>query len=160
MSSADGIGYIIPASILLIVLEEYTKASQRLVDTSVPDVLPTDQPLSIPNFGYFDAKIMKLDNPSLQSYYSLPKGHSGVLVTKVPDLSWLVGHLRKGDVITEIDGHEIAFDGTVSLAELGRMDFRSILTRKVEGGHILLKIFRERAMVEVRIGDAVAPPTP
>lgn len=94
---------------------------------------------------------MKLENPSLRSYYALPKGTSGLLITKVGPLSWLHDLLQKGDIVTKIDGYSIGFDGTVSVGDIGRMDFRSIVTGKVEGEDLHLTVFRAKRFEEVTV---------
>ena len=160
MNDADGIGYIIPTALLLTVLAEYEKKCLSSLppilgplDTSVAPVVGTKaSPLisaKLPLFGFFDAQIMKLENPSLRCYYALPKGYSGVFITDISKLSWLHGHLGKGDIVVAIEGLVVGFDGTISMDEFGRVDFRSALTRKLEGNSLHLKIFRQRVFHEV-----------
>ena len=73
-----------------------------------------------------------------------------MLITKVKEHSWLHGSLQKGDVLTKIDGNEVALDGTIaSEAGSGRIDFRSVVTQKVHGQGIHLHIVRDGELSEV-----------
>eukprot|EP01038_Epipyxis_sp_PR26KG_P009261 gene9261-12476_t len=157
--TADGIGYIIPSTILSTVVKEYLKALYSVkkdpsllsyVDDikriSIEDAKSSTQltEVIIPTFGHFDAKYMTLDNPSLRKYVNLPGNTiGGILVTDIPNLSWLTGVLEKDDVITTIDDVAIGFDGTIGIDNGGRIDFRLLLSLKVIGMKISLKIFRK-----------------
>ena len=53
-----------------------------------------------------------MENPSLKAFYGLTKHQGGVLVDMVIPTGGLEGILKKGDVITAIDGHPIQEDAT------------------------------------------------
>ena len=67
----------------------------------------------------------------------------GVLVNRVSPVSALTGVLRPGDVVTAIDGHAIAFDGTTVFRDEERIAFGFLLTSKFLGDDTAIDIVRD-----------------
>lgn len=92
---AQNVGYIIPITVLSHFLEDLRRHGKY---TGFPSLLVETQ---------------GLENPAMRKYLGLDKDESGVMVTRVWDLSCCKGQVQVGDIITEIDGVSVADDFTI-----------------------------------------------
>lgn len=109
-----------------------------------------------PQFCSAGFEYQKTDNDSLRKWAKLKKGQTGVMVTKVDELSSAKSVIQPGDVITRVEGVEIGNDGTVSLSESKdkenlRLSFEYFVTKKFVGEKLSLTLVRngEEHSVEV-----------
>ncbi|MCC5013845.1 MULTISPECIES: S1C family serine protease [unclassified Legionella] len=124
-SSLSNVGYFIPACTIVQTIENYKRfgalrARQFIDYVTVPQVS-------------FEWQTLK--NPSLRSELemqdSLESEPLGIRVSQVPPKSCAYNHLREGDVILEIDGHQIHADGNVQVKELENpISYLYLLQRK------------------------------
>jgi len=56
-----------------------------------------------------------IESEHMRTYFKLENKESGVLVSRILKLSCCFGHLQRGDVLTALDGVDIADDGTVRI---------------------------------------------
>lgn len=124
VSSGQNIGYLIPTTVVRYFLKD--------IEDGVYD-------------GYVELGIRSLNsfNESLREYRKIPKELNGIFVTKVLKGGSAWGHLKKDDLILEIDDLPIGRNGTITLDKDARIDFVEIVDNKHAGELIKLKIFRE-----------------
>jgi hypothetical protein len=91
----QNVGYIIPIPVIRHFLEDLRRHGHY---TGFPSLMIETQ---------------GLENPAMRRYLGLAEGVSGVLVTRVQELSPCKGQVEVGDVIVELDGVAIADDHTV-----------------------------------------------
>lgn len=108
LGGADGIGEMVPAPLI-----------RRFLDG-----VRLGKDPRVPGLG---VSTQNLENPALHEHSGLAPGQSGVLVTDVEygASAWQV--LQPGDVLTQIDGHDIANNGTISHHGLYRTRFDVLL---------------------------------
>ena len=149
LNHAQNVGYIIPAKILIKMLNELSLVSDRKVS------------VNLRKFGTCPATFQCLENPSLKKYADLPgiyfilfvyvcspyftflhyfplAGKTGVLVTNVGNFGYLKDVLQVDDIITSVDGNDIGFDGKVAIDEMDgdRIDFRILFSNKLGNFYI------------------------
>jgi len=95
--------------------------------------------------------MQKLENPYMRRYYKLEGQENGILVNKIYLHSPSEGILQHGDVILEIDGVEIANDGTIEFRQGQRTYFGYIIHQKQIGESLSLKILRNGIEKQVSI---------
>ncbi|MGC9350571.1 MAG: PDZ domain-containing protein, partial [Sulfurovum sp.] len=91
----------------------------------------------------------KLENPALKAYYGLDEESTGKLVADVVYNSPLKGLVKKGDIITHIDGHKIENDGTVEFRHHEYTDFSYYVDMHQMGEDARLRVIREGKPMEV-----------
>ena len=92
----------------------------------------------------------KLENDALRTYLGVPADETGVVVLKAMPYASAVGHVKRNDVITKIDGHVIQNDGTIKVgAEF--LDFSFIVEGKHVGDTVKLTVRRAGKLVELPI---------
>ena len=64
---------------------------------------------------------------------SMPKGMTGVYISKVEPMFDASRVLQSGDVLTHFNGVEIADDGTFLFREAVRIDFRHLVSQAFHG---------------------------
>ena len=84
----------------------------------------------------------KLENPAARRAAGLEATASGVRVDLVFPGSSADGHLREKDVLIEVNGHDIANDGSVAVADL-RLAFTAIVDQLQSGETVSLGVVRE-----------------
>jgi S1-C subfamily serine protease len=99
-----------------------------------------------------------MENPSLRKRFAVPAGASGVLVLAVDHGGSAWGQLRRGDVITAIDGLAIANNGTVEFRGRHRTRYDVSMGWSSIGAEIELSILRGGAKRKVRF--PLRPPAP
>jgi len=99
----------------------------------------------------------KLESPTHRRALGLSRRSGGVLVTRVAygGSSWEV--LQPGDVLLEVDGVSVMADGTVPLREGEMVDFDSVVSSRIVGEAIDVKVLRGGE--EVGCSAALRPPS-
>jgi S1-C subfamily serine protease len=122
IQKADNIGYFIPVPIIQHFLHDVKDGTFD----------------GFPSLGILHQDLM---SKSFRRYVKLPKNLNGIYVSRILKGGSAWGKLRKGDVITAIDGLSVANDGSISTPH-GRLDFSYMVTNKQMGERVRLKIFR------------------
>ncbi|MDQ7782720.1 MAG: trypsin-like peptidase domain-containing protein [Desulfomonilaceae bacterium] len=89
--------------------------------------------------------------PRLKDYYDLDADHGGILVDYViPGGGPHAFGLRDGDILLEMDGHEIDNFGDIFFEEIGqRVYYGEILNRKLVGDPLTVKVIRAGEVKEI-----------
>ncbi len=95
--------------------------------------------------GYPDLGIetQKMENPSMKGKHLVPPEQTGVLVIHVHLGSSAENVIYKGDVLTAVDGHPIADDGTVEFRPKERTHYYYFIDRHQMGENVRLDILRQ-----------------
>ena len=86
----------------------------------------------------------KIENSSMKEFYGLTNGN-GVLTTFVDEEE---KNLKVNDIVLEIDGIEIANDGTID-SEFGRISYELALHKKQIGTSVNLKVVRDKKIITI-----------
>ncbi len=129
INGADGIGYLVPVQVI--------KHFFKDIEDGVYDGYPDD--------GVF---IQNLENKHLRDYYKMGK-RDGVLVTHVRKNASAYGYIKKGDVILETDGVNIAGDNTIRLTGNGRVSSNYLVRSHQIGENLKVKLLRDGKEIEV-----------
>ncbi|MBI9083811.1 MAG: trypsin-like peptidase domain-containing protein [Desulfobacterales bacterium] len=95
--------------------------------------------------------LQKLENPDFRKKYALTDHPFGVLVNKVYPDSPATGRLFTEDVLTAIDGENIAEDGTIEFRKGERTFFGYGMQQKQIGESVVLDVWRSGKPLKVRI---------
>jgi S1-C subfamily serine protease len=123
LSSGDNIGYAIPVPIIQHFLTDIDDGTYN----------------GYPELG---AAIMDTRNAALRKSLGLTGADTGVVIYYVDPFGSANGVLKPGDVLMEIDGYDIAEDGTVEL-EGNTVEFSELIERKQWGQDAHFKVLRE-----------------
>ncbi len=139
ITRADNIGYVIPVPIIQHFLDDVADGHYH---------------------GYPELGVLSLDlrNKALARELGLPQGETGVVVTHVDPFGAARDQLTDGDVLLDIDGHNILEDGTV-LLDGEHVHFTELMERKQCGESIAIRIWRGGASVGLTF-PLNAPPDP
>jgi len=130
---AEKIGYIIPAPIVNHFLNDKKGDRYR-------------------GFGYMGISIQKLENEDQRKFLGMKKGQTGVEINKVAYGASAWGVLKENDVLLELDGVQIANDGTVPFGgKKERIALRYLLMSKYAGDNIKAKILRDKKIMDVEM---------
>lgn len=129
ISNADGIGYLVPVEVIQHFFND--------IKDGVYDGYPGD--------GIW---IQNLQNKNIKSFYKMGN-REGVLVTKTTQNGSANGHIKKGDVILEVDGIDIAGDNTIRLKENGRVSSNYLVRSHQVGDMLKVKILRDTKEMDV-----------
>ncbi len=131
LMSGDNIGYAIPMPVLEHFLADIEDGTYN-------------------GYQELGAATMDLRNDALRASLGLPDEASGVAVYYLDPFGSAKGCLELGDVLLAIDGHDIAEDGTIQL-DGNAVEFSELLERKQWGDAITLRVWRARALHDVRV---------
>jgi S1-C subfamily serine protease len=84
----------------------------------------------------------KLENPSLRSWLGLKQPRGGVMICKVIPGSGADGVLKEGDVLLNLDGIDVAENGTIPFADQERVDLVHLISMHQMGEKAHVKILR------------------
>ncbi|OPL19641.1 MAG: hypothetical protein AVO35_10050 [Candidatus Aegiribacteria sp. MLS_C] len=107
--------------------------------------------------GYYDGfpsaglSFQQIRNPFITRMYSISEEQLGVLVTGTAWNSPASEILREGDVIIQMDGLEIAGDGTIQIAPGIRTTLDYLITRRQVGESIPMLVVRDGETMEVEM---------
>ncbi len=90
-----------------------------------------------------------MENPALRHYYHLDENQTGKLIADMVYNSSLNGVVRKGDILTAIDGHKIENDGTIAFRPHEYTDFNYFVDKYQMYRTVKLDIFREGKRIQV-----------
>ena len=130
-SSAEGIGYIIPFTVVQLFLKAYETGSGHF-----PGVCS-------PGFTWQSA-----ENPAIRKLLAMEKT-SGIMITDVDKNSCAFGHLKVNDVVLAVDGHVLGFDGTYRFRGDDRLMFKHIISSKHVNEPITYEILRDGKKIKI-----------
>lgn len=96
-------------------------------------------------------KFQPMESPALRKHKQLPKGSSGVLVTKVDPLAPSNKVLQKGDVLLAVDGIDLANDGSIPFRKGERVELHYYFSQLFKGDTVDLTLFREGKVMQVSV---------
>jgi len=132
LEHAENIGYIVPTPVIKHFL------------TDIEDG-------KFDGFPELDVFVQMLENPALRKSINLPTGRNGLLVTGVGKQPALRKLIQPGDVIIEIDGHQIGRDGKVTITDGIRVESSHLEYLKQIGEKISIKLFRKGKVIHADI---------
>lgn len=109
-------------------------------------------------FCKLGVRMQTLDNVSLRAHLGLAAGQSGVVVNSVLPMCAAAGVLEPRDVLLEVDGVPIANDGTVEWRRGERIFFDYVITSKMVGDQIRLRVLRAGKLLELTAPAATHVP--
>ena len=131
ISSADGIGYLVPVEVIKHFFVDIKDGKY--------DGYPDD-----------GISIQPLENKNIKDFYNLGD-RNGVLITNVRKKSSSDGFVKKGDVILEVDGIDIAGDNTIKLKGNGRISSNYLIRSHQIGDMLDMKILRDKKEMMVSL---------
>ena len=141
----ENIGYIIPTSVCKHFLTD-VEATGRYQ-----------------GFCELGLELQRCENPSLQAMARMPPRTSGLMVKIVYPTSGLTfEQVRRGDIVTHVDGVPLANDGTVPFrAGGGRIHYSYLLSQRYVGEVATLRLLRDgQQLPTLRITLQVPTPVP
>jgi S1-C subfamily serine protease len=129
ITRADGIGYLVPVEVIEHFFDD--------IKDGVYDGYPDD--------GMY---IQALQNKNIKAFYNM-ENREGVLVTSITKSSSSEGYIKKGDVILEVDGVDIAGDNTIKLKGNGRVSSNYLVRVHQVGDEINIKVLRDNKEIHV-----------
>lgn len=130
ITSSQNIGYLVPVSMVKHFIEDMQDGRYD----------------GFPELGIVT---QRLENPALKAYYGLDEASTGKLVADIVYNSPLKGLVKEGDIITHIDGHKIANDGTVEFRHHEYTDFGYYVDMHQMGERVRLSLIREGKPMEI-----------
>lgn len=102
-------------------------------------------------FPHLGISTEKMENEALRSVYKMDKNTTGVLLIDMSGKSPALGILKKGDVLSDIDSHEIQNDGTVEFRHHMFTSFKYYIDKKYLGDKVTFDILRDGKKMKVDI---------
>jgi len=130
LTKSQNIGYLVPASMI--------KHFLRDIEDGKYD-----------GFADLGLTTQKLENPTIKSYYNLDENTTGIIVANLVYNTSLQGLIKKGDIITSIDGHNIEDDNTVEFRNHEYTAYHHFVDQHQLGEKIKLDIIRDRKPIKV-----------
>jgi S1-C subfamily serine protease len=124
LSGADNIGYMVPTNI---VQHFFTDIADGQYD-------------GFPDIGII---VQEMENPSSRKRYKLSDEQTGVLAYKILNNSPAKNIIKPGDILTHIDGHNIANDGTVEFRHKEYTSFGFYIDSHQIGDQITFDLIRD-----------------
>lgn len=138
IGQGGGLGYMIPTSVIRHFLNDYLKNGVKNYQ-GFPDLAIHTQ---------------ELESVHLKQHYGLKKSDTGVLISSIDHMSPAKHVLKKGDVITKIDGININDDGTYKSQEyssLKRINYRSLFSCKYLGDTVTFDVMRDKKRMSLDV---------
>lgn len=132
MQNSQNIGYLVPTEIIKHFLDDI---KDKKYD----------------GFPHLGISTEKMENEALRKVYHMDKETTGVLLIDISEKSSALGVLRKGDVLTAIDSHEIQNDGTVEFRYHMFTSLKYFIDKKQLTDKITLDILRDGKKMKVDI---------
>lgn len=132
LTQAQNIGYLIPAEVILHLLDDWK----------------TDGKYD--GFPRLGVELFPLENPALRRYLGLEKSDTGVVLHRVlrRDLREI---LHPWDVITEVGGISVDNQGMVGIEGDLRVNVQGVISRRTAGSSLGLKVIRQGRRVDLEI---------
>ncbi|MEA3523327.1 MAG: trypsin-like peptidase domain-containing protein [Campylobacterota bacterium] len=128
---AQNIGYLVPTTIIKHFLEDIKDGT-------------TD------GFASLGVVTQNLDNAAIQKFYGVRGSDTGQLITY---LTYNENHhgLKVGDIITDIDGHNIENDGTIEFRKNEFTEFKYYIDQHQMGEKVELDIVRDSKKLKISL---------
>jgi len=130
LSKSQNIGYLVPVTMIKHFLEDIKDGKYD-------------------GFADLGLTTQKMENPTIKSFYHLDDNTTGNFVANLVYNTSLQGVVKKGDIITAIDGHKIEDDSTVEFREHEYTSFHHFVDQHQLGEKISLDIVRDRKRMKV-----------
>jgi hypothetical protein len=140
-NQSQNIGYVIPVPIITHFLH---------------DVDPKD-PLRCLGFCSLGVKFQSTENEQMRANLKLKDGQSGILICRVSPTTITTKFLQRGDVIMNIDGHDIANDGTFAVGQKERLSLQHLIQLKYAGEEVQMTVFRQGEELELMVPTHPVP---
>lgn len=124
-SQADSVGYFIPYGVVNHFLDDISRHKRYT------------------GFPFCGFRWQKMENQYLRRAYGMESSSSGILVTWVAETVDATRVLKKGDVITHMDGISISNAGTIPFRNGERIDLDYLVTSKFSGDPISVTFQRD-----------------
>lgn len=131
-SSGDNIGYMVPAPI---------------VKHFMQDVKDGDYG-GIPTLGI---SVQKMENPDIRARFALPRHDTGISVRDVLYGSPAARVLRQDDIIVQIEGVDVANNGSVEFSDGKRTYLSYYVQKKQIGEQVDLKVWRDKEYKDLSV---------
>ena len=102
-------------------------------------------------FPHLGISTEKMENEALRSVYHMDKNTTGVLLIDMSAKSPALNVLKKGDVLTAIDSHNIQDDGTVEFRHHMFTSFKYYVDQKQLGEKVTFDVLRDAKKMKVDI---------
>lgn len=132
MAKAENIGYMVPAPVIKHFLKDIEDGR-------------------LDGFPSMGVLMQDMENSDLKLKYGVDKNETGALVIKVLKGSPSHGKLLKGDVILEVDGHNVGDDGTVEFRPRERTSLSYYIQKHQIGEVLTLKVLRDGEPLNVSL---------
>ncbi|MCP4696227.1 MAG: serine protease [Gammaproteobacteria bacterium] len=132
LKKAQNIGELVPANLI----HRFLKGIENSCIINIPDI---------------GVKTQNMENPLLRLQKHLKPQESGILIIAVQYGGSAWKHLSCGDVLLEIDGYQVANNGTVLYRNRYRTAYSVIMGDHFVGDEIELKILRRGERVSLRL---------
>lgn len=141
IEDAKNSGYITPASVINHFLEDIKDGDYD----------------GFPVSSFF---AQELENPSLKAYYKM-ENISGVMINGIYNHTEASKRLIVEDIILNVDGHDIADDGSAYIEGLGRLNYQYLFSMHYTGDVIKLHILRDTKEIDIQmvLKDVATPLT-
>lgn len=100
-------------------------------------------------FGRLGFNYKRLVDPTMQRYYGLKEGQSGVLITDVSEQSPFWDTVKVGDILTQVDHTPITINGYYKHKKWGYVDFVDKIVDYSVGDDLTLNLLRQGEVVTV-----------
>lgn len=134
LTSGENIGYIIPVPVISHFLQDLERHGGKYT-----------------GFCQMGAYWQALENTDMKAFLNMPKGLTGVYVTKLEPLSHASKVLKAGDVITHFNGVPIADDATFLFQQAVRIDFRHLVSMNFHGDTCKVMVWRDQQHLQLEI---------
>ncbi|KXZ44328.1 hypothetical protein GPECTOR_69g421 [Gonium pectorale] len=139
LTGAENTGYVIPTPVVQHFLTDLERHGGKY--TGFPELGITFQ---------------SLESADMKRSLGMPAEASGIYVTGCEPTYHASQVLRAGDVITAVQGHPIADDGTFQYPEQAvRIDFRHLASMAYDGDSVKVGIWRDGSAAEVEVRVSV-----
>ena len=91
MRNAQNVGYLISMDIINRFLEDIKDGK-------------------LDGFADLGLTTMSMENPTMREYYKMDKDTTGILITKIAEVSKAYDKLKEGDILVKVDGHKVEND--------------------------------------------------
>eukprot|EP00879_Flechtneria_rotunda_P008710 GHRR01009124.1.p1 GENE.GHRR01009124.1~~GHRR01009124.1.p1 ORF type:complete len:569 (+),score=138.88 GHRR01009124.1:238-1944(+) len=126
LTSGENIGYIIPVPVINHFLEDLERNGGKYT-----------------GFCELGVSWQSMENPDMKLALGMPRGMTGVYITKTEPMYDASSKLRAGDVLTHFNGVEIADDGTFLFREAVRINFGHLVSQAFHGDEATCKVWRD-----------------
>eukprot|EP00656_Telonema_subtile_P004287 TRINITY_DN11947_c0_g1_i1.p1 TRINITY_DN11947_c0_g1~~TRINITY_DN11947_c0_g1_i1.p1 ORF type:complete len:447 (-),score=93.72 TRINITY_DN11947_c0_g1_i1:115-1455(-) len=143
LPNAQSVGYIIPASIATMFLEEFQATGKWSGQSEL------------------GVQCRQLENDTMRAFLGMDSEDTGVMVTETAPLGALHAVLQHGDVITHVDGLAVSNEGKVPLDSNGinvYLNADALITCKPKGATTVLGLLRAGERLEKTVVLGPIPP--